>query len=241
MPARDGVTAASLVQAGWTGVEDVFSGPDNFFMAHAPKGDPAKLVEGLGERYEVMRTDIKKWTVGSPIQAPLDALHGLIEAHGLKADQVREVVVRLAPTVGAVVDNREMPDVSLQHMVAVMLLDGTASFQAAHDRARMKDAAVLAEKAKVRLVADPALAARLPLRVAVVELTLVDGRRLENRVETVRGTAANPMSPDEVVDKARDLLAPTLGRALTERLIAATLGIEKVDALADLARLLQPA
>jgi hypothetical protein len=49
------------------------------------------------------------------------------------------------------------------------------------------------------------------------------------------------MSPDEVVDKARDLLAPTLGRALTERLIAATLGIEKVDALADLARLLQPA
>ena len=32
------------------------------------------VIEALGERYEVMRTDIKKWTVGSPVQAPLDAL-----------------------------------------------------------------------------------------------------------------------------------------------------------------------
>ena len=69
MSARNGVTAALLVQIGWTGVDDVFSGADNFFQAYAPNGDPAMLVEQLGERYEITRTDIKKWTVGSPIQA----------------------------------------------------------------------------------------------------------------------------------------------------------------------------
>ena len=74
MPARNGVTAALLVQIGWTGVDDVFSGADNFFQAYAPAGDPALLVEQLGERYEITRTDIKKWTVGSPIQGPLDAI-----------------------------------------------------------------------------------------------------------------------------------------------------------------------
>ena len=74
MPARNGVTAALLVQSGWNGVDDIFSGADNFFLAYAPKADPARLVDKLGERYEIVQTDIKKWTVGSPIQAPLDAL-----------------------------------------------------------------------------------------------------------------------------------------------------------------------
>src|SRR5215471_5260092 len=36
-PARDGVTAALVVQSGWNGVDDIFSGPDNFFAAYAPK------------------------------------------------------------------------------------------------------------------------------------------------------------------------------------------------------------
>ena len=53
---------------------------------------------------------------------------------------------------GGVVDNREMPDVNVQHMLAVMLLDKTASFAAAHDKARMKDPAVLKQRAKVQLV-----------------------------------------------------------------------------------------
>src|SRR5262245_6805452 len=74
MSARGGVTSALLVQSGWNGVDDIFAGADNFFLAYAPAADPATLVEKLGERYEITRTDIKKWTVGSPIQAPLDAV-----------------------------------------------------------------------------------------------------------------------------------------------------------------------
>ena len=35
--ARGGVTAALLVSAGWTGVDDIFSGADNFFEAFAPR------------------------------------------------------------------------------------------------------------------------------------------------------------------------------------------------------------
>jgi 2-methylcitrate dehydratase PrpD len=80
MTARDGVTAALLVQAGWSGVNDAFSGADNFLIASLPKADPTGLVDKLGERYEVVRTNIKKWTVGSPIQAPLDALEYSQEA-----------------------------------------------------------------------------------------------------------------------------------------------------------------
>ena len=58
------------------------------------------------------------------------------------------MVVRLAPSAAEVVNNRDMPDICLQHMVAVMLLDKTASFAAAHDKPRMQDAAVLKQRAR---------------------------------------------------------------------------------------------
>jgi len=241
MPARNGVTAALLVQAGWNGVDDVLSGDDNFFQVNAPAGTPSVLTAGLGERYEIAHTDIKKWTVGTPIQAPLDALENLRRRHPFAADEVTSVAVRLAPAVGAVVDNREMPDICLQHMMAVMLLDKTASFRAAHDKPRMQDAAVLRQRAKVRYVPDAALAALLPARVAIVELVLADGTRLSDRVEAVRGTVRNPMSRAEVVDKAKDLIAPILGPGGAGRLVTTLLAIDDLPDLRTLRPLLQRA
>lgn len=239
MPARNGVTAALLVRSGWNGVDDVFSGVDNFFQVNAPKGDPAVLVDKLGERYEVVNTDIKKWTVGTPIQAPLDAIDNIRKKRPFDAADVRRVVVRLAPTVGAVVDNRDIPDICLQHMVAVMLVDKTASFHAAHDKARMQDAAVLRQRSKVQYVPDAALARLLPARVAVVEVTLNDGTELSDRVEAVRGTVRNPMPRGEVIDKARDLIAPVLGTPTAQKLIDAVFAIETVKDIRTLRPLLQ--
>ena len=59
---------------------------------------------------------------------------------------------------------------------------------------------------------DEELAKLLPVRVAIVEIELADGTRLSERVSAVRGTPRNPMSRAEVIDKARDLIAPVLGR-----------------------------
>ena len=239
MPARNGVTAALLVRAGWNGVDDVFSGEDNFFQVNAPGGNPAVLIDRLGDRFEIVNTDIKKWTVGTPIQAPLDAIEIIRTKQPFEAADVKSVVVRLAPTVGAVVDNRDIPDISLQHMVAVMLIDKTASFHAAHDKARMQDAAVLRERAKVTYTPDSSLAALLPARVAIVEILMNNGTRMSERVEAVRGTVRNPMTRAEVVDKARDLVAPVLGATIAQKLIDTTLGIEVVRDVRTLRPLLQ--
>ena len=239
MPARNGVTAAVLVRAGWNGVDDVFSGTDNFLQVNAPDAKPGVLIDGLGTRYEIANTDIKKWTVGTPIQAPLDALQNIQQKRRFGADDVKSVVVRLAPSVGAVVDNRDIPDICLQHMVAVMLIDGTASFHAAHDKARMQDALVLRQRSKVRYVPDAELTRLLPARVAVVEVTLNDGAHLTDRVEAVRGTVRNPMPRAEVVDKARDLMAPLLGSDRTHTLIETLLALESVKDVRSLRTLLQ--
>jgi 2-methylcitrate dehydratase PrpD len=239
-PASDGVTAALVVDAGWTGIADVFSGADNFFLAFAPKAKPERVIDKLGERYEIAHTDIKKWTVGSPIQAPLDGIEAIRLKHPFEAEQVKEVTVRVAPSVAAVVDNRDIPDICLQHMVAVMLLDKTASFHAAHDVPRMKDPAVLRERAKVKLVRDEELAKLLPARITIVEIMLADGTRLTERVEAVRGTVRNPMSRDEVVAKARDLTEPLLGREKAHRLIETVYAIEAVKDVRELSAMLRP-
>ena len=239
MPARNGVASALLVRSGWNGVDDVFSGADNFFQAYAPKAQPARLVEKLGERYEITQTDIKKWTVGSPIQGPLDAVEAIRGKRPFAADQVQRVTVRLAPSVAEVVDNREIPDICLQYMIAVMLLDGTASFHAAHDKPRMQDPAVLRARAKVNLVRDEELSKLLPVRVAVVEIALTDGTQLSERVAAVRGTPRNPMSRAEVIDKARDLIGPVLGSDTSQRLIETVYAIESEADVRSLRPLLQ--
>jgi 2-methylcitrate dehydratase PrpD len=239
MGARNGVTAALLVHSGWTGVDDVLSGQDNFVASYAPKADPAGLVSELGKRYEITLTTIKKWTTGGPIQSPLDALENLRKRHPFEASEVQKIVVHAATSAAFTVDNREMPDICLQHLVAVMLLDKTVSFRAAHDKARMKDPAVLRERAKVELVPDEALERLIPKRVAIVEVTLTDGTKLTERVEAVRGTSENPMNRDEIVAKSRDLMTPVFGARASDKLIERLLVLETVKDVRELRPLLQ--
>ncbi len=239
MGARNGVNAALVVHSGWTGVNDVLSGPNNFVESYNPKGDPAGMIEQLGERYGVVQTTIKKWTTGGPIQAPLDALENLQKRQAFQADQVKQVVVRTATSAAYTVNNRDMPDICLQHLVAVMLIDKTVSFRAAHDKARMQDAAILRERAKVQLVPDEELEKLIPVRVAIVEVTLNDGTRLSERVEHVRGTPENPMTRDEVVAKARELMAPVLGATACSKLVERVLTLDHVKNVRELRPLLQ--
>ena len=241
MGARNGVNAALVVQLGWTGVTDILSGVDNFVVSYDPKANPAGMIEQLGERYEITLTTLKKWITGGPIQSPLDALVNLQKKHPFDADQVKQVVVRASTSAAFTVNNREMPDICLQHMVAVMLLDKTVSFRAAHDKPRMQDPAVLRERAKVQLVPEEELERLIPGRVAIVEVTLNDGTKLTERVEAVRGTPENPMARDEVVAKARDLMTPVLGATPSANLIQRLLDLENVKDIRELRPLLQRA
>jgi 2-methylcitrate dehydratase PrpD len=241
MPARNGVTAALLVHAGGTGVDDVFSGADNFFQGFVPRNDPSMVVDKLGERYEIMRTNVKKWTVGAPIQAPLDALDTLLKRHQFSAEQVKQVVVRVAAAEATIVDNREIPDICLQHLIAVMLVDKTVTFRSAHDTPRMKDPAVLRQRAKVQLVHDEELERLMPRREAIVDVTLNVGRQMSERVGSVRGTAENPMSREDIIAKARDLMTPVLGNATCQTLIDRVMAIESVKSVLELRPLLRKA
>lgn len=228
MPARNGVTAATLVQAGFTGIADIFQGERNFLEAYSSDPRPEELIRGLGVHYEIMQTNIKKFSVGSPIQAALEALLQTIAENGLKAENVAHLVARLPEGEAVTVNNRPMPDINLQYILSVVLLDGKLSFEAAHSFERMRDPRVLEIMSRIELKPDPELTRARPPRQAVVEVSTGDGRHLIRRVVSVRGTAENPMTTEEVEKKAKDLISPVTGREKCDQLVRMVEEIQEV-------------
>jgi len=240
MPAHNGVLAALMARSGFTGVEDVFSGSDNVFATYAPEADAEALVRELGERHEINRAGIKRWCAGGPAQAPLDVLHSLMQTHSFAAGDVEHLIVHLPATELKIVDNRAMPSISLQHLIALMLVDGTVSFAAARDKNRMSDAAILALRGRISAKADTSSPNAVRGWSCAMDIQLKDGRTLSQRTEAAKGSFENPLSLDEIGDKARGLICPVLGKRRGETLIGALAGIDTLDNVRQLRALYCP-
>ena len=238
MGARNGVTAALMAGAGFTGVPDVLDGEHNVLEAFSSQPKPDEMVADLGTGFFVTRTALKVFSVGYPIQAPLDALLTLRRQHGLTADNVERIVVKLPADGARVVDNRAMPDVNVQHIVAVALIDGDVSFDMSHSYQRMADPKVRAVKARVQLVADPQLVDPAAPRSGLVEVTLRDGRTVNHFTRHAPGTVENPLDTAAVSAKARALMTTVVGAGRTASVIDRVNGLEKLDKVRQLVGLL---
>ena len=238
MGARNGVTAVTMVQSGFTGVWDVLDGEHNMILALSAAPQPEEMVAGLGSRFFVSETAIKVFSVGYPIQAPLDALLTLRREHGLRPDTVAKIVVRLPDDGAGIVNNNAMPDVNVQHLMAVALIDGTVSFEMSHSRERMADPAVMAVRSRVELVADKSLRDPAAPRSGLVEVTLRDGRTMRHFTRHPPGTKESPLDDASLESKVRDLVSPVLGERQTATLIARVKAIEQVGDMRELVALM---
>lgn len=238
MNARNGVMAAEMIKMGFTGVFDTFDGDGNFLVAYSDNPNAEELVAELGTRYEVMLTNIKKFCVGFPIQSPAEGLLTIVNEHNVGADDVDQIVVRMPESGAHTVNDREMPDINLQFIFAVALIDGRVSFEAAHSFERMSDPKVLDLRSRITLIGDPELSRAQPDYQAIVEVTTKDGRNLVERVTSFRGRAENPLTTGEVGEKALDLMEPILGQAQSKELIDAINNLEALPSVRELRPLL---
>src|SRR5205085_971504 len=142
---------------------DVFSGERNFYVAFDESSrigkapEPGILVRNLGKTYEIVETNIKRWSVGLPIQAPLDSLLYLMRTEKFAARDIDTLEIRVATTGVKITDNLALSDICMQHMCAVMLIDGTVTFESSHDKKRMTDPMVLALRRRIDLIGDDEL------------------------------------------------------------------------------------
>jgi 2-methylcitrate dehydratase PrpD len=238
MGARNGVTAAIMAQMGFTGVWDVLDGEHNALIALSTEPKPEEIIAGLGTRFFITETSIKPYSVGYPIQAPLDAFLTLLREHKLTVDKVERIVVRLPEDGARIVNDRSMPDVNCQHIIAVALVDGAVSFEDSHSYERMADPRVVAAKGRVQLIADRALMDPAARRSGLVEVTLRDGHTISHFTRHPPGTKENPLSTERVNEKARSLMTPVLGAERTEEVIRRVNALEKLDDVRELRPLL---
>jgi 2-methylcitrate dehydratase PrpD len=234
MGARNGVTAAIMAQMDFSGVWDVLDCEHNAFVALSTDPKPEEMVAGLGSRYFITETAIKPFSVGYPIQSPLDAFLRLHREHGLSVDNVERIVVRLPEDGARIVNDRAMPDVNCQHIIAVALVDGTVSFGDSHSYERMADPKVIAVKERVQLIADPKLMDPAAPRSGRVEVTLRDGSTVSHFTSHAPGTKENPMDTASVDAKARLLMEPVLGVEQTEGVIRRVNALEKLNDVREL-------
>ena len=63
----------------------------------------------------------------------------LFLGHDLTTDDIASITINMSDKEAHVIDNRDMPAVNLQYLIAVMILDGMESFTSADDEARIDD------------------------------------------------------------------------------------------------------
>lgn len=229
-PARNAAAAALMISYGFNGGSDPFHGQHNFLDCMSPSPDRSVMARGLGEDFEIMRAMIKKWTVGSPIQAAIESTQALLKEHGFSPDQIVRVNVTMPDKETKIITNRHMPEICVEHLVSLMLVDGDVTFSSAHDYARMSDERVLAVRRKVELVPSAEMTRTPPPRQARVDIELEDGRKLSHFTGAVLGTPDNPMSRADVAEKSIRVAAPALGEAGARKLVDAVWDIESVSA-----------
>ena len=236
LPAHSGVKAALLAEVAIATSSEPLEGVPGMFSGYAETANPALAIEALGERFEVTRTAIKKWCVGSPAQAALDSIQSMLLEHRFAAEDVAEILVTL-PQRRVLIVNSGVSNLNLSHLLSIFIIDGGATFASVHDHARMDDPEVLRLRDRIRIEPRPGAGRR---DHAVITLTLRDGRVLERKPQTVRGQPDDPMSTAEVMAKAEGLIEPVLGAGKTRDLLGALQAVENLPDLRALRPMLRP-
>lgn len=216
--ARDGLYAALIAKAGMTSPPYALTCERGFVESFSQHPHPEELSHELGERYEITRSTLKKWCVGSPIQSVLDAFEAILAANKITNDDIADIELIMPSDRLHVVDDREISTICVQHLSAMMIVQGTVSFAEAHRESLMDDPAIRAVRAKIRTTPSDELTAARPVRQAIVEITLKSGQKLRHHTKAVHGTPDNPMNADDLARKTRDILMPYIP-ATTDALI----------------------
>ncbi len=240
-----GVLAAEMAARGVKGMRNVIGG---FLPVIADKTLPERLTEGIGDDakftfWEVAEGIVTKHyaTVG-PLFASLDAMFDLIAAHKLKAHDVTAITVdamkRTAVFNTVHPDNDVAARGSLPFCLAAALhqQDPATLLGPAFRPEVLRDPAIRATAGKVKIVENDDYERQYPARsLARVTLTLADGRTVSAEVDrSERGRYLTPTDAD-IEGKFRLLVAPVLGQAKTDRLVALC---QRFETLADMTELI---
>lgn len=237
-PARNGTLAATLAEAEFHGPPAIFEGPNGIFIAYGGADAPL-LVEELGVRYEILGTSIKKHACGGPIRGPVDGLLVLMSEHQVEHTDIESIAIYIAPSAAVIVDDRVIPSISLQYVIAVAAVDGHVGVTQTHDPSRTNDPVVLDLKSRVELVRHQEFEPAYPgQRPSITEIRLKDGRVLSRRIDDAEGSPTNPLRFEQIEEKFHRLVEPVIGVSRGIEIAQRVKEMDDAASMATIARLL---
>jgi len=249
LAAHNGLIAANLAKASFSGPATVFEGRFGLLRTHVQDPsrelDFARMVGDLGRKWESRDISFKPFPTAHFIHSFLDALLILVREHGIKAGDVKKITCPIAdymiPIVCEPVHEKVRPAtdwhgrISLQYSLAEALclgrLDGRSYAQESLHNPAILD---IAKKVDYRVDTDAPGHEQFKGWV-IVETN--DGRRFERVEQFNRGSSAHPMSAGDVKAKFRDNAGFMLKPERIEELIKRVDGLEEVPDLRELVTL----
>jgi len=242
--AAAGLMAAFLAQDGFTGAQDIFTGPQGMAAGMSSDANPAKLTDGLGTRWATAETSFKWHASCRHTHPAADALQQVMLEHGLKPADIAQVTCHvhqgaidvLGPVVSPTTVHQSK--FSMGTVLALAARFGHAGLAAFDNEYLAPETVALRDK--VRMELDAEVDAAYPRRwIGKVTVRTADGRTLHGRVDEPKGDPGNTLSREEITAKALRLAA--YGGAIdTTQASAAVARLWQVAQWQRVQRLLQP-
>jgi 2-methylcitrate dehydratase PrpD len=238
--AHAGVAAATLASMGFEAADNIYETRFGVLDTWSVPGREGELSKDLGSDYAIMGVNFKFYSAGYPIHAPVEAALALQARHEIRAEDVLRVVVQMPSFAASVVDDRDMPSICLQDMLAVAMVAGRLGVQEAHSASLLVNPDVSRLRNLIEVVGDEEFDRRQPHgRGARVTLHTERGA-VDLTVEHPRGHRFRTPATtwEDVVQKWAPELVPDLGQERFDQFLGACQELEAVETISKVTRLL---
>jgi aconitate decarboxylase len=248
---RNGLTAAALAAAGYTGIKRVFERRYGGYLATFGQGhatDASAIYAGLGSVWETQRIAVKPYAAMGLLHAAIDAALKLRAGGEVVVDQIERIDIDMpeaAYSHGGWQATRPLMTIGAQmnvaYAVAVALLDGSVLIdQFSQRRINSDDVWRLIDRTHTHHEKSyDALPESQRLTTRVV-ITFHDGTTRQQIVTHPRGTGDHQLTNTQIVDKYRNLTQLVIEPDRRHAIENTVLGLETLDDIAILTGMLNP-
>jgi 2-methylcitrate dehydratase PrpD len=249
--AMNGVMSALLTQMGFTGNPGILETDRGFCALYSDYYDLARVVEGLGKEFKIMKVAHKPYSACRYIHGAIDATLELVDKYRITKDNVDRITVTGYKYVALGMDNPDPkgfygPRFSMQFQVALAILEGREGLRKNMiDRhygfQKLKDPQMRELMKKIKLAYNKDLDKEWPRHwTTIVQVETIDGKVHTCRVDLPKGEPENDITDEELSDKVRDIASQVISKSQVNQMIDIIYQLEEVQNIRELTKLLIP-
>jgi len=229
--AEAGIVAADLALLDFTGPPKVLEGDKGFFKATCADAVPELVTADPDLPWQLSDTSIKPWPCCRHTHPAIDAaleLHDLLQGKEIEAVHIDTYQAAMDVCDRPQPDSEYAAKFSLYHCVAVALDAGEVIFDSFSEASRSR---LTSLRGRITAVVANEYESNYPVKWgSAVTVVTRCGERLSAQRQAAKGDPESALSDDEMINKAKMLLAHAdLSTDTAQQIIDAILGLPKAD------------